>query len=241
MVSTKLYVGSLPEGCDNASLEAIFAKYGKVEECDIVKNYAFVHMTNEDEAKLAIDALHNSEFMGSKITVEASHSKVRPKPGMGGRGQCYRCGRQGHWSKECPRNPNARFGAAMPMMPPAGGPLARYPSVGGPDRLGGYGAAGGPDRFLDRSAAYGADRGFGAAAGGYADRMRPYPDPYERRAAPPPPSAPRDDFYYYRRPYEDFGSGYYGSQEGPSQSYGNGYSYSADRTTYPSASRTPAF
>ncbi|XP_077537335.1 uncharacterized protein LOC144149572 isoform X2 [Haemaphysalis longicornis] len=212
----KLYVGSLPEGCDAASLEALFAKYGKVEECDIVKNYAFVHMNSEEESKVAIDALHNSDFMGGKITVEASHSKVRPKPGMGGRGQCYRCGRQGHWSKECPRNPNARFGAAVPMLPPGGaGPLARYP-----DRLGGYGS-GGPDRFLDR--AYGADRGFGAAGPGYGDRMRPYPDPYERRAAPPPPpSAARDDFYYYRRPYEDFGS-YYGSQDGPSQSYGNGY------------------
>ncbi|XP_077521799.1 uncharacterized protein LOC144132929 isoform X1 [Amblyomma americanum] len=219
----KLYVGSLPEGCDAASLEALFAKYGKVEECDIVKNYAFVHMSSEDESKMAIDALHNSEFMGGKITVEASHSKVRPKPGMGGRGQCYRCGRQGHWSKECPRNPNARFGAAVPMLPPGGGggPLARYPGVGGgPDRLG-YGS-GGPDRFLDRGGAYG-DRGFGAAPG-YGDRMRPYPDPYERRAAPPPPpSAARDDFYYYRRPYEDFGSSYYGSQDGPSQSYGNGY------------------
>lgn len=101
----KLYVGSLPEGCDAASLEALFAKYGKVEECDIVKNYAFVHMNSEEESKVAIDALHNSDFMGGKITVEASHSKVRPKPGMGGRGQCYRCGRQGHWSKECPRNP----------------------------------------------------------------------------------------------------------------------------------------
>ncbi|XP_054927895.1 uncharacterized protein [Dermacentor andersoni] len=218
----KLYVGSLPEGCDVASLEALFAKYGKVEECDIVKNYAFVHMNSEEESKVAIDALHNSEFMGGKITVEASHSKVRPKPGMGGRGQCYRCGRQGHWSKECPRNPNARFGSAMPMMPPGGGPLARYPGVGGPERLG-YGS-GGPDRFLDRGGAY-SDRGFGAAPG-YGDRMRPYPDPYERRAAPPPPpSAARDDFYYYRRPYDDFGSSYYGSQDGPSQSYGNGYRF----------------
>uniref|UniRef100_A0A131Z439 RNA-binding protein 4 n=1 Tax=Rhipicephalus appendiculatus TaxID=34631 RepID=A0A131Z439_RHIAP len=217
----KLYVGSLPEGCDTASLEALFAKYGKVEECDIVKNYAFVHMNSEEESKLAIDALHNSEFMGGKITVEASHSKVRPKPGMGGRGQCYRCGRQGHWSKECPRNPNARFGSGVPMMPPGGG-LARYPGVGGPERLG-YGS-GGPDRFMDRGGAYG-DRGFGAAPG-YGDRMRPYPDPYERRAAPPPPpSAARDDFYYYRRPYEDFGSSYYGSQDGPSQSYGNGYRF----------------
>ncbi|KAH7972282.1 hypothetical protein HPB52_010821 [Rhipicephalus sanguineus] len=199
----KLYVGSLPEGCDVASLEALFAKYGKVEECDIVKNYAFVHMNSEEESKVAIDALHNSEFMGGKITVEASHSKVRPKPGMVGTG-CR----------------NARFGSGVPMMPPGGGPLARYPGVGGPERLG-YGS-GGPDRFMDRGGAYG-DRGFGAAPG-YGDRMRPYPDPYERRAAPPPPpSAARDDFYYYRRPYEDFGSSYYGSQDGPSQSYGNGY------------------
>lgn len=39
-------------------------------------------MSSEDEAKLAIEALNGSEFMGVKISVEASHSKVRPKPGM---------------------------------------------------------------------------------------------------------------------------------------------------------------
>uniref|UniRef100_A0A2R5L7A5 Putative rna-binding protein lark n=2 Tax=Ornithodoros turicata TaxID=34597 RepID=A0A2R5L7A5_9ACAR len=218
---TKLYIGNVPEGCDVASLEAIFAKYGKVDECDIVKNYAFVHMGVDDEAKAAVDGLHNSEFMGSKITVEVSHSKVRQRPGMGGRGQCYRCGKQGHWSKECPRNPNARFGG--PMLPP-GGPMGRY---GGPsDRMGGYG-----DRFMDRGP-YG-DRGYSS---GYGERMRPYPDPYERR---PPPPRSGDDFYYYRRPYDDYGSSYYGSQDG-GQSYSNGYSYSADRT-YPSASRTAAF
>lgn len=66
-------------------------------------------MSDETEAKTAIDALNGSEFMGVKITVEASRSKVRPKPGMGGKGQCYRCGKSGHWSKECPRNSHDRY------------------------------------------------------------------------------------------------------------------------------------
>lgn len=67
-------------------------------------------MSDEDESKVAIEALNGSEYMGVKITVEASHSKVRPKPGMGGKGQCYRCGKSGHWSKECPRNSYDRTG-----------------------------------------------------------------------------------------------------------------------------------
>lgn len=66
-------------------------------------------MSDETEAKTAIEALNGSEFMGVKITVEASRSKVRPKPGMGGKGQCYRCGKSGHWSKECPRNSHDRY------------------------------------------------------------------------------------------------------------------------------------
>lgn len=66
-------------------------------------------MSDDTEAKAAIEALNGSEFMGVKITVEASRSKVRPKPGMGGKGQCYRCGKSGHWSKECPRNSHERY------------------------------------------------------------------------------------------------------------------------------------
>lgn len=103
---------------------------------------------------------------------------------MGGKGQCYRCGRQGHWSKECPRNPAVRMNNSVP---PVG-----YPTPGYGDRFSRFG--------MDRS--FGADRSFGEQRG-FVDRMRPYPDPYERR--PPMPSSQQDNYMYYRRPYDGYG------------------------------------
>lgn len=38
----KLYVGNLPDQCRRASLQELFEKHGKVSQCDIVKNFAFV-------------------------------------------------------------------------------------------------------------------------------------------------------------------------------------------------------
>ena len=38
----KLYVGNLPDQCRRGSLKELFDKYGKVSQCDIVKNFAFV-------------------------------------------------------------------------------------------------------------------------------------------------------------------------------------------------------
>ena len=48
----------------------LFEKYGAVTECDVLNRFGFVHMKTEEMAKRAIAALHNSEFMGSRITVE---------------------------------------------------------------------------------------------------------------------------------------------------------------------------
>jgi hypothetical protein len=41
-VSTKLYIGNIPETCRRMDLQKLFENYGKVVECDIVKNYGFV-------------------------------------------------------------------------------------------------------------------------------------------------------------------------------------------------------
>ena len=41
-ISTKVYIGNLPETCRRVELQKMFEQYGKVVECDIVRNYAFV-------------------------------------------------------------------------------------------------------------------------------------------------------------------------------------------------------
>ena len=41
-ISTKVYIGNLPETCRRVELQKMFEQYGKVVECDIVRDYAFV-------------------------------------------------------------------------------------------------------------------------------------------------------------------------------------------------------
>ncbi|XP_008336449.1 RNA-binding protein 4.1-like [Cynoglossus semilaevis] len=60
--STKLHVGNV--ACSNQELRAKFEEFGSVLECDIVKNYAFVHMERLEDAMEAIEQLDNSAFKG---------------------------------------------------------------------------------------------------------------------------------------------------------------------------------
>ncbi|KAM9424186.1 splicing factor 1 isoform 5-T5 [Pholidichthys leucotaenia] len=60
--STKLHVGNV--ACTNQELRAKFEEFGTVLECDIVKNYAFVHMQRMDDAVEAIRQLDNTAFKG---------------------------------------------------------------------------------------------------------------------------------------------------------------------------------
>ncbi|KAM9836710.1 splicing factor 1 isoform 3-T3 [Aulostomus maculatus] len=102
--STKLHVGNI--ACTNQELRAKFEEFGSVLECDIVKNYAFVHMERMDDAMEAINQLDNTAFKGKLMSVKLSTSRLRTAPGMGDRSGCYRCGQEGHWSKECPLDQN---------------------------------------------------------------------------------------------------------------------------------------
>lgn len=105
--STKLHVGNI--SCTNQELRAKFEEYGPVAECDIVKDYAFVHMERVEDAMEAISNLDNTAFQGKLMSVKLSTSRLRTAPGMGERTGCYRCGQEGHWSKECPLDQNGNY------------------------------------------------------------------------------------------------------------------------------------
>ncbi|XP_035690903.1 RNA-binding protein 4B-like [Branchiostoma floridae] len=171
-MTTKLYVGNVPQPARKKDLQDLFEKFGKVNECDIIKNYGFVHMDNEQDANDAIKALTNTEWMGTRITVEMSKSKVRTQPGQGSRGECYRCGKMGHWSRDCPTD-------------------------GGKRGRGGGGVGGGrgppPPAYDD-----GYDRDRGDRYGDYMQRRLPPPPPdyyYRMRYMDPVYDRYRDRYY----------------------------------------------
>ncbi|XP_058868128.1 RNA-binding protein lark-like [Acipenser ruthenus] len=73
----KIFVGNVNASTTEEELRALFQRHGEVSDCDILKNYGFIHMEKEDEATQAIAALHKHELNGSRITVEYATTKMR--------------------------------------------------------------------------------------------------------------------------------------------------------------------
>lgn len=88
----KLYVGNLTYSVNNADLEALFAPFGTVQSSQVImdretnrsKGFGFVEMSTENEAQAAINALHDREHDGRRLTV--NEAKPREERGGGGRG-----------------------------------------------------------------------------------------------------------------------------------------------------------
>ncbi|PJA99724.1 MAG: RNA-binding protein [Ignavibacteriales bacterium CG_4_9_14_3_um_filter_30_11] len=82
-MSKKLFVGSLPWSVNDQMLQETFEAHGKVVSAKVVtdrytgrsRGFGFVEMENDEEAKAAITALHESELSGRNIIV----SEAKPK------------------------------------------------------------------------------------------------------------------------------------------------------------------
>ena len=120
----KIFVGNLSEGVTSDDLRRLFEPYCEVVEADVIKNFGFVHVEGESgKAKVShmIRELNGRNVNGTQIRVQPSTSGVRHKPGMGGGDQCYRCGADGHWSKECQieaSRPHSDYYSNPPPLPP---------------------------------------------------------------------------------------------------------------------------
>ena len=90
-----IFVGSLPFKIEESELQEIFEEYGEVTSVKIItdratgrsKGFGFVEMTNEEEAKKAIEELNNAEIEGRTIVVnKAEEKKEGSRPSGGSRG-----------------------------------------------------------------------------------------------------------------------------------------------------------
>ncbi|XP_073521444.1 uncharacterized protein [Phyllobates terribilis] len=91
----KIFIGNVGTDCDASELRNLFEKYGKVMECDVVKDYAFVHMENESDAREAIKNLNVRDLRGKRIKLEMCSKANKP---MGDNGSSH-SGRS-RWSHE---------------------------------------------------------------------------------------------------------------------------------------------
>uniref|UniRef100_A0A8C5PGX5 RNA-binding protein 14 n=1 Tax=Leptobrachium leishanense TaxID=445787 RepID=A0A8C5PGX5_9ANUR len=74
----KIFVGNVSAACDVPELRKTFEEYGSVVECDIVKDFAFVHMESESDAREAIKELNGKNLKGKRINVELSNKALKP-------------------------------------------------------------------------------------------------------------------------------------------------------------------
>ena len=71
----KIFVGRLAPSVSSLQLRQLFEKYGAVSDCDILRDYGFVHMSSDYDAQKAINALDKYELCGSRLSVELSTSQ----------------------------------------------------------------------------------------------------------------------------------------------------------------------
>ncbi len=86
-----IYVGNLNWNMSSDDLQNLFAPYGEVTSAKIVtdkfnndrsKGFGFVEMADDEAARAAIAALHDTDILGRKIVV--NESTPRPEGDRGG-------------------------------------------------------------------------------------------------------------------------------------------------------------
>lgn len=80
VTTPRVYVGNLSFDATESDLQELFSGIGSVQNVEIVANrethrskgFGFVQLTSVDEAKRAVDELHDKEYMGRKMVVSGA-------------------------------------------------------------------------------------------------------------------------------------------------------------------------
>ena len=91
----KIYVGNFSFSMTEPELRSLFEPYGTVESATLVtdrdtgrsRGFAFVEMSNDDEADKAMAALNGKESGGRALTVNEARPQTQRSGFGGGRGK----------------------------------------------------------------------------------------------------------------------------------------------------------
>lgn len=187
----RCFIGGLSWSTTDDGLKDAFGKFGRLTETKVVvdkftgksKGFGFVTFDEKQAMEDAIEEMHGISIDGRSITVDKAQPQNNSRDRDGGRdydrdrggrssgggrgsggGECFKCGKPGHFARECHSDDGSRGG--------------RY--GGRDDRYGGGGGGGGrydSDRSRDRSGGRSRDGGSGS------DRYsRDRSGPYDRRS-----------------------------------------------------------
>ncbi|MFH1890682.1 MAG: RNA-binding protein [Candidatus Kuenenbacteria bacterium] len=87
-MTNKLYVGNLPYEATNEELEKLFSEVGTVASANVIadkfsgrsKGFGFIEMSNDNEAKQAIEKFNGFELNGRAIVVNEARPMTDRKP-----------------------------------------------------------------------------------------------------------------------------------------------------------------
>lgn len=93
-MARKLYVGNLPYETGEADLQQLFAAAGTVESVNVMRDmatgrargFAFVEMSNDDEAQKAVTQFNEHSLGGRNLIVNEARPKPERSGGFGGGG-----------------------------------------------------------------------------------------------------------------------------------------------------------
>ncbi|HLB34720.1 MAG: hypothetical protein A3F67_09520 [Verrucomicrobia bacterium RIFCSPHIGHO2_12_FULL_41_10] len=94
VTSPRLYIGNLSFDATESDLFELFSGIGQVQNVELIsyhdthrsKGFGFIQMTSVDEAKRAVNDLHDKEYMGRKLVVSGARAlpehraEARPEP-----------------------------------------------------------------------------------------------------------------------------------------------------------------
>lgn len=94
----KLYVGNLSYSVTDAELQSLFSTHGQIQSAQVImdrdtgrsKGFGFVEMSNDEEARAAIQALNGKDEGGRSLTV----SEAKPRENRTSGGGSYGGGEQ---------------------------------------------------------------------------------------------------------------------------------------------------